>query len=88
MCYDLWCRSDVTAYPSTLKYGELGWLNYVAYCFGRPIFCAEWKPNSADGSPSKGMAVFDDSHVNWYVNGTLDESLVKNFHFTPVTTEY
>ena len=85
LCYHIWCQSDVVAFSSAQTSSQLGWLCSVACKFGRPIFCAEWKPATSE-EPSKTMAVFEDMHLNWYVNGTLDENLVHTFHYIPVST--
>ena len=87
LCYNIWCMSDVVAYSSSQTSAQLGWLNSVACKFGRPLFCADWKPATSE-EPSKAMDIFEDMHINWYVNGTLDESLVRDFHYIPVSTAH
>lgn len=87
LCYAIWCMSDVIAYSSSQTSAQLGWLNSVACKFGRPLICAEWKPATSE-EPSKAMDIFKDMHINWYVNGTLDETLVRDFHYIPVSTAH
>lgn len=85
LTYHIWCMSDVIAYSSSQTSPHLGWVNAMACKFGRPLFCAEWKPATSEIS-SKTMDIFEDMHVNWYVNGTLDAESVDAFGYLPVST--
>jgi len=87
LCYRIWCMSDVICYASAQTSPHLGWLNAQAAKFGRPLFCAEWKvPTSEDASAS--MAIFEDMHISWFANGTLDDSAVREFTYRPISTQH
>ena len=87
MCYDIWCMSDVIAYASSQDAPELGWLNSVAYRFGRPLFCTKWQPSRTE-DPSAVLAVFRNMHVNWYVDGEPGDDNVSSFAFDPIITDH
>lgn len=85
LCYKVWCLSDVIAYASSQDSPEMGWLNSVAYRFGRPLFCTKWHvPEKED--PSKALSVFSNMHVSWYADGELDDAIVRDFGYAPVIT--
>lgn len=86
LCYKAWCLSDVISYSSNQTAPHLGWVNSVACKFGRPLFCLEWNPVPA--SAVQTLAVFSDMQVAWYNSGTLDASLISDFHYIPVSTEH
>lgn len=87
MCYDIWCMSDVIAYASSQDAPELGWLNSVAYRFGRPLFCTKWQPSRTE-DPSAVLSVFRNMHVNWYVDGEPGDENVSSFAFDPIITDH
>lgn len=83
LVYNIWCLSDVIGFMTTQKSPEMGMLEGVTYRFGRPLFCTQWKTTSTE-DPGKNAAFFKNMHTNWYVNGTLPDTLVTNFKFLPV----
>ena len=87
LTYSIWCLSDIISYSSRQASPELGWLNSVANKFGRPLFCSDWIPNSTESS-DKVLNVFGNMHVNWYVNGSIDDASVKTFKYVPVSTAH
>lgn len=87
LCYKIWCLSDVICYASSQRSNYLGWLNAQANKFGRPIFCATWKP-AAGESANNTLDIFSDMHVSWYVNGTLEDDAVESFKYRPVSTAH
>ncbi len=87
MCYKIWCLSDVIAYASSQDAPQLGWLNSVAYRFGRPLLCTKWQVSKTE-DPSEVLNVFRNMHVNWFADGTPGEDNVKNFGYDPIITNY
>lgn len=87
LTYLCWQLSDIVSYNSSQNSPELGWLNSIAYRFGRPVICSKWT-NESSTTIDKTLAVFNDCHVMWYVDGSLDESKVKDFNYRPIITEY
>ena len=87
MCYKIWCLSDVIAYASSQDAPQLGWLNSVAYRFGRPLFCTKWQASRTE-DPSEVLKVFRNMHVNWYVDGALAENKAKDFGYDPIITNH
>ena len=87
LCYQIWTLSDVIGFSTTQQSPEAGMLEGVAYRFGRPLFCTEWKPAVTE-TPDKLLSLFANMHTNWYVDGSIDDSYVQNFKFVPVTTEH
>lgn len=87
LCYQIWTLSDVIGFNTTQQSPEMGMLEDVAYRFGRPLFCTEWKPTVTE-TPDKVLSFFANMHTNWYVDGSLDDNYVKNFKFVAVTTEH
>lgn len=87
LCYQIWTLSDVIGFSTTQQSPEAGMLEGVAYRFGRPLFCTEWKPTVTE-TPDKLLSFFANMHTNWYVDGSIDDSYVQNFKFVPVTTEH
>ena len=87
LCYRIWCMSDVICYTSSQTSPYLGWLNAQAAKFGRPLFCAEWKVPTSE-APSATMEIFKDMHISWFANGTLDEEMVRDFTYRPVSTQH
>ena len=79
--------SDVIAYASSQDSPELGWLNSVAYRFGRPLFCTKWQPSRTE-DPSAVLSVFRNMHVNWYVDGEPGDENVSSFAFDPIITDH
>ena len=87
ICYEIWRQSDVIAYASSQDSPELGWLNSVAYRFGRPLFCTKWQPSRTE-DPSAVLSVFRNMHVNWYVDGEPGDENVSSFAFDPIITDH
>jgi hypothetical protein len=92
LCYQIWCMSDLIAYSSQTLTGQapqIGWLTSVAYRFGRPLMCTQWRTSTTEPAANV-LEIFSDMHVNWYVDGekNLAESQVKDFTFRPVSTEH
>lgn len=87
LCYRIWCMSDVICYASAQTSPYLGWLNAQAAKFGRPLFCAEWKVPASEDIPAS-IGIFEDMHISWFANGTLDEERVRNFKYRPVSTQH
>ena len=87
LCYQIWTLSDVIGFNTMQQSPEMGMLEDVAYRFGRPLFCSQWKTTVTE-TPDKVLSFFANMHTNWYVDGNLDDSYVKNFKFIPVTTEH
>lgn len=87
LTYDIWCRSDVIGFMTSQQSPETGMLQDVAYRFGRPLFCTQWKTTSTE-DPGKNAAFFANMHTNWYVYGTMADTVATNFKFIPVKTEH
>lgn len=87
LTYLCWQLSDIVAYTSSQDAPQLGWLNSVAYRFGRPVMCTKWDADSST-TVDKTLDVFKDCHVMWFVNGTLDSETVKNFEYKTVITKH
>lgn len=92
LCYQIWCMSDLIAYSSqtfTAQHPQIGWLTSMAYRFGRPLVCTQWRTSSAEPT-AKILDIFSDMHVNWYADGekNLTASQVEDFTFRPVSTEH
>lgn len=87
LTYLCWKLSDIVAYNSAQNEPELGWLNSVAYRFGRPVVCNKWETKSST-TVDATLNVFKDCHVMWYVDGTIDDDKVKDFSYKTIITEY
>jgi len=92
LCYQIWCMSDFIAYSFqtlTTESSQIGWLTSVAYRFGRPLVCTQWRASPIKPAASV-LEIFSDMHVNWYVDGEkyLAEELVDKFTFRPISTEH
>ena len=89
LLYLIWCQSDVIAYASTQQSIPMGWVASIAYRFGRPLFCSQWRTTVTE-TATNSLAIFSDLHVNWYVDGEarVDADDVKNFKFQPVSTQH
>lgn len=87
LTYLCWKLSDIVSYNSAQDSPELGWLNSVAYRFGRPVVCSKWEAKSST-TIDETLAVFNDCHVMWYVDGTLDDSKVKDFKYKTIITNH
>lgn len=87
LTYLCWKLSDIVSYNSSQDSPELGWLNSVAYRFGRPVICSKWE-NKSSSTIDETLAVFNDCHVMWYVDGSLDDAKVKSFKYRTIITEY
>lgn len=87
LCYKAWCMSDVISYASNQTSAHLGWTNSIACKFGRPLLCLEWKPATAENLTNV-MNIFQDMHIAWYVNGTLNASLLQGYHYIPISTAH
>lgn len=92
LCYQIWCLSDLIAYSFLTnrdQAAQMGWLTSVAYRFGRPLVCSQWRTFPLE--PTAGVLdVFSDMHVNWYADGEryLTPDQVGAFTFRPVSTEH
>ncbi len=87
LTYLCWKLSDIVAYNSAQNAPELGWLNSVAYRFGRPVVCNKWETKSSTTIDAT-LDVFKDCHTTWYVDGTLDDDKAKDFAYQTIITEY
>ena len=87
LTYLCWKLSDIVSYNSSQDSPELGWLNSVAYRFGRPVICSKWE-NKSSSTIDETLAVFNDCHVMWYVDGSLDDAKVNSFKYRTIITNY
>lgn len=79
-----WSLSDVAAYASSQKTAELGWLNSIAYRYGRPVFCTEWAPPD-DASVDPSLERFEKSRVYWFAAKDLGAApRLTSFRFRPI----
>jgi len=85
LVYKIWCLSDVISFSTAMKTPETGWLLSICYRFGRPIFCTEWTPRSADDIDST-LKRFAMSHVFWFVSQDIPAQKVRSFAFEPIST--
>ena len=86
LAYKIWSLSDVTAFSSTMKAAETGWLMSICYRFGRPLFCSYWSSPDATEAQST-LELFSRSHVFWYSDAALPASAVADFKFRPINTD-
>ena len=88
MCSLIWKLSDVISYTATQSSPYLGWLNSVAYKYGRPMLCIDWKPVNTEET-SKSLDIFEDFHVGWYMNGTkVTDEEASAFNYRPIVTPH
>lgn len=79
--------SDIVSINTSQNNPEIGWLNSVAYRFGRPQICTCWetaKSTTIDAT----LDIFSDHKEAWYVYGSLDDSKVENFKYRPIITNH
>lgn len=43
LCNYIWGLSDIISFDSEMAMHETGWLINIAYRYGRPMFCTNWK---------------------------------------------
>lgn len=82
-----WKLSDIVSYSSDQQEPQLGWLNSVAYRYGRPVVCSRWEASKST-TVDKILTVFNDCHTSWYSDTPLDESKAKTFDWRPVVTDH
>ena len=85
--YMCWQLSDIVSINTSQNNPEIGWLNSVAYRFGRPQICTCWetaKSTTIDAT----LDIFSDHKEAWYVYGSLDDSKVENFKYRPIITNH
>ena len=86
LAYKIWSLSDVTAFSSTMKAAETGWLMSICYHFGRPLFCSYWcAPDTNEALAT--LKLFSQSHVFWYSDRSLPSESVGNFRFQHINTD-
>ena len=83
--YMCWKLSDIASYNSAQNSPQLGWLNSIAYKFGRPVVCSKWETKNST-TIDETLDVFKDHHAMWFVDGTLDDSKVRDFAYKTITT--
>ncbi len=86
LTYKIWTLSDLTAFSSTMKAAETGWLMSIGYHFGRPLLCSYWSAPDADDA-SATLELFSRSHVFWYSGKSLSADEVGNFKFRHINTD-
>lgn len=87
LVYMCWQLSDVVSINSAQNNPELGWLDAVAYKFGRPVICSRWE-TAKSTTIDETLDIFSDHHQPWYVDGALDESKARNFKYRAVVTNH
>ena len=87
LVYMCWQLSDICSLNSGQNSPELGWINSIAYKFGRPVICTRWETANST-TIEKTLDVFADHHEPWFVDGTVDDSLVKDFKYQTVITNH
>ena len=86
LTYKIWTLSDLTAFSSTMKAAETGWLMSIGYHFGRPLLCSYWSAPAADDALAT-LELFSRSHVFWYSDKSLPEDAVGKFKFRHINTD-
>ncbi len=86
LTYKIWTLSDLTAFSSTMKAAETGWLMSIGYHFGRPLLCSYWTAPDADEALAT-LELFSQSHVFWYSGKSLPEDAVGRFRFKHINTD-
>ncbi len=87
LVYLTWQLSDIASINSSQDSPELGWLNSRAYKFGRPVICTRWETASST-TVDETLDIFSDHHQGWFVDGTIDDSKVKDFKYQTVITNH
>ena len=87
LCYTIWKLSDVIAFSSKQSAAQAGWLKSVAFRYGRPIFCTDWKPSDV-AQADELLDNFARSHVYWYHEGQNVPSKLRSFKFLPICTPH
>ncbi len=85
--YMCWKLSDIVSINTSQNNPEIGWLNSVAYRFGRPQICTCWetaKSTTIDAT----LDIFSDHKEAWYVYGSIDDDKVENFKYRPIITNH
>ena len=82
-----WRLSDIVSYSSEQQEPQLGWLNSVAYRYGRPVICSRWEASKST-TVDKILTVFNDCHTAWYADTPIDEGKAKAFTYKPVITNH
>ena len=85
LTYQIWCMSDVLSFSSAQPAEETGWLMSLAFRFGRPLFCTDWRPGN---DTDKMLENFSRSHVYWYQNAPQPTGDIRQFKFMPITTKH
>ena len=85
LTYKIWTLSDLTAFSSTMKAAETGWLMSIGYHFGRPLLCSYWSAPDADEAIAT-LDLFSRSHVFWYSGKSLPADAVGKFKFKHINT--
>lgn len=86
LTYKIWTLSDLTAFSSTMKAAETGWLMSIGYHFGRPLLCSYWSVPDTDEALAT-LELFSRSHVFWYSDKLLPADAVMKFKFRHINTD-
>ena len=86
LVYLCWQLSDIASINSSQNNPELGWLNSVAYKFGRPVICTRWETASST-TIDETLDIFSDHHQGWFADGAIDDSKVKDFKYQVIITD-
>ncbi|MBR5660647.1 MAG: hypothetical protein IKW99_03765 [Bacteroidales bacterium] len=86
LTYKIWILSDLTAFSSTMKAAETGWLMSIGYHFGRPLLCSYWSAPDADEALAT-LELFSRSHIFWYSGKSLSADAVGKFKFRHINTD-
>lgn len=86
LTYKIWTLSDLTAFSSTMKAAETGWLMSIGYHFGRPLLCSYWRAPDADEALAT-LELFSRSRVFWYSGKSLPADAVGKFKFRHINTD-
>lgn len=87
LVYLCWQLSDIISTNTAQNNGEFGWLNAVAYRFGRPQICTRWEVAKST-TIDETLAVLSDHHEGFFVDGTLDDSKVSSFRYQTIITNH
>ena len=86
LTYKIWTLSDLTAFSSTMRAAETGWLMSIGYHFGRPLLCSYWSaPDAAEALAT--LELFSRSHVFWYSGKSISADAVGKFKFRHINTD-
>ena len=85
-CNYIWGLSDIISFESDMAMPETGWLLNITNRYGRPVVCANWKPqNQTVGEET--LELFSNNKVYWFNNSDkLSPQLIESFRFSRITT--